>query len=73
MACIRKLYFDLINDFDPYYDESEIHNISNSDMLYNLKEMKNNYTIDDLKDNELLSIYNRINTLIDLFQALKIN
>ncbi len=73
MACIRDLYFDLIADYDDYIDLSELKDISNSEMLYNLIEMKKNFNIDDLKDIELLNIFNRINTLIELFQVLKTN
>lgn len=69
MACIRKLYFDLINDYDAYYDENELHNMSNSEILYNLKEMKKEFE----QYNSIDEFYNRVCTLIELFQALKIN
>mgnify|MGYP003571273082 CR=1 FL=1 len=70
MADIRKLYFDLIDSIYPYAEcyEDIDRNMTESEMLYNLIEMNK----DMLKDEDTKEDRNRINTLIELFQALGI-
>ena len=68
MADIKKLYIDLITDYDPYIDINELLNNSPSEMLYNMIEIQRNNiaSIDDK------AIVNRFNTLIEIFKALGI-
>jgi len=68
MADIKKLYIDLITDYDPYTDINELLNSSPSEMLYNMTEIQRN-NIESIDDK---SIVNRFNTLIELFKALGI-
>ena len=68
MADIKKLYIDLITDYDPYTDINELLNSSPSEMLYNMIEIQRN-NIDSIDDK---AIVNRFNTLIELFKALGI-
>lgn len=68
MADIKKLYIDLITDYDPYTDINELLNSSPSEMLYNMIEIQRN-NIESIDDK---SIVNRFNTLIELFKALGI-
>lgn len=70
MADIRKLYFDLIDSIYPYAEcyEDIDRNMTESEMLYNLIEMNK----DMLKDEDTKEDRNRINTLIEVFQALGI-
>jgi CRISPR/Cas system CSM-associated protein Csm2 small subunit len=70
MADIRKLYFDLIDSIYPYAEcyEDIDRNMTESEMLYNLIEMNK----DMLKDEDTKEDRNKINTLIELFQALGI-
>ena len=70
MADIRKLYFDLIDSIYPYAEcyEDIDRNMSESEMLYNLIEMKK----DMINDSDTIEDRNRINTLIELFRALGI-
>lgn len=75
MADIRKLYIDLIQDYDPYTDIHEHNNLSNSAMLYNLQNLQKDFLcLVDFADFSKASIdlLNRCNTLIDLFEALGI-
>jgi len=66
MADIRKLYIDFISDLDPFTDITEHENMSIKSMLYNLNEIKKNWNFEPSDP-----LYNRINTLIDLFTILK--
>lgn len=68
MADIKKLYIDLITDYDPYTDINELLNSSPSEMLYNMMEIQRN-NIESIDDE---AIVNRFNTLIELFKALGI-
>lgn len=68
MADIKKLYIDLITDYDPYTDINELLNNSPSEMLYNMMEIQRN-NIESIDDK---AIVNRFNTLIELFKALGI-
>jgi hypothetical protein len=68
MADIKKLYIDLITDYDPYTDINELLNSSPSEMLYNMIEIQRN-NIESIDDE---AIVNRFNTLIELFKALGI-
>jgi hypothetical protein len=68
MADIKKLYIDLITDYDPYTDINELLNSSPSEMLYNMIEIQRN-NIESIDDK---AIINRFNTLIELFKALGI-
>lgn len=68
MADIKKLYIDLITDYDPYTDINELLNSSPSEMLYNMIEIQRN-NINSIDDK---AIVNRFNTLIELFKALGI-
>lgn len=68
MADIKKLYIDLITDYDPYTDINELLNSSPSEMLYNMMEIQRN-NIESIDDK---AIVNRFNTLIELFKALGI-
>ncbi len=68
MADIKKLYIDLITDYDPYADINELLNSSPSEMLYNMIEIQRN-NIESIDDK---AIINRFNTLIELFKALGI-
>jgi hypothetical protein len=70
MADIRKLYFDLIKDYDPFEDISEHENMTESEMLYNLEEIAENNDIDNCDTIEEEMIRDRFYTLIDLFHAL---
>jgi hypothetical protein len=70
VADIKQLYFELIQDYDPYEDISEHKKLTVSQMLYNLIEIKkNNFDFIDL---ETMKIYNRFTTLIDIFTSLGI-
>ena len=69
MVDIRKLYFELIQDFDPYEDLSKHENYTESEMLYNMIEIREN----DLESIDDYILVDRFNTLIDLFKALGIN
>lgn len=66
MADIRKLYIDFISDLDPFTDITEHENMSIKSMLYNLNEIKKDWNFAPSDP-----LYNRINTLIDLFTILK--
>ncbi len=68
MADIKKLYIDLITDYDPYTDINELLNSSPSEMLYNMIEIQRN-NIESIDDK---AIINRFYTLIELFKALGI-
>ena len=68
MADIKKMYIDLITDYDPYTDINELLNSSPSEMLYNMMEIQRN-NIESINDE---AIVNRFNTLIELFKALGI-
>ena len=68
MADIKKLYIDLITDYDPYTDINELLNSSPSEMLYNMMEIQRN-NIESIDDEAMV---NRFNTLIELFKALGI-
>lgn len=70
MADIKQLYFELIQDYNPFEDISEHEKLTASQMLYNLIEIKkNNFDYIDL---ETMKIYNRFTTLIDIFTSLGI-
>lgn len=70
MADIKQLYFELIQDYNPFEDMNEHKNINLSQMLYNLIEIKkNNFDFIDL---DTMKIYNRFTTLIDIFESLGI-
>lgn len=70
----RQLYFELLHDYDPYADTSDLNNdISDSEMLYNLIEIRDNNGIENCDNEEEQLIYERFLTLIDLFKALGIN
>ena len=68
MSDIKQLYIELISDFDPYGDITEHETLTESEMLYNLQEIRNNFTYIDYDE----TIIKRFNTLIDLFIALGI-
>lgn len=68
MADIKKMYIDLITDYDPYTDINDLLNSSPSEMLYNMIEIQRN-NIESIDDK---AIVNRFNTLIELFKALGI-
>lgn len=68
MADIKKLYIELIHEYDPFDDIEEHKKYNTSQMLYNLIEIKNNNF--DYIDEESFKIYNRFKTLIDIFQSL---
>lgn len=70
MADIKKLYIELIQDYDPFEDITEHEHLNNNQMLYNLIEIKKNNF--NYIDKSTLTIYNRFKTLIDIFQALGI-
>lgn len=75
MADIKKLYIELIQDYDPYIDIQEHVNISSSAMLYNLLNLQKDFKcLVDFSNYEKSSIdlLNRCNSLIDIFQALGI-
>lgn len=75
MADIKKLYIELIQDYDPYIDIQEHNNISSSAMLYNLLNLQKDFTcLVDFSDYSKSSIdlLNRCNSLINIFQALGI-
>ena len=67
----RQLYFELIHDYDPYIDIDQ--NISDSEMLYNLIEIRDNNGIENCDNEEEQLIYERFLSLIDLFKTLGIN
>lgn len=69
MIDTRQLYIDLISDYDPYCNISEHENLSESEMLYNLIEMKENNGIENIESEEDQYIFDRFNTLIALFHA----
>lgn len=70
MADIKQLYFELIQDYNPFEDMNEHKNLNLSEMLYNLIEIKkNNFDFIDL---DTMKIYNRFTTLIDIFTSLGI-
>ena len=69
MIDTRQLYIDLISDYDPFSDISEHENLSESDMLYNLIEMKENNGLENIETEEDQYIFDRFNTLIALFKA----
>lgn len=68
MADIKKLYIELMQDYDPFDDIEEHKKYTTSQMLYNLIEIKNNNF--DYIDEESFEIYNRFKTLIEIFQSL---
>lgn len=73
MADIRKMYFDLVSDIYPYaecYDESPNGKETESEMLYNLINMRNDFVFP--VDDDMKTDFNRINTLIDIFTSLSI-
>ena len=77
MADIRKMYLDLISDYTGFESDLDYHkNLSNENMLYSLKVIKENNFDNDLEnlenDKPLQSIYNRFCTLISIFESLGI-
>lgn len=73
MADIRKLYFDLLNDYDPFHENEEVdYNISESQMLYNLLEIKKNNGIENYDNEQEKKIYYRFISLINVMQLLGI-
>ena len=68
----RQLYFELIHDYDPYADTSDL-DISDSEMLYNLIEIRDNNGIENCDNEDEQLIYERFLNLIDLFKSLGIN
>lgn len=68
----RQLYFELIHDYDPYSDTNDP-DISDSEMLYNLIEIRDNNGIENCDNEEEQLIYERFLELIDLFKTLGIN
>lgn len=73
MIDTRKLYIELITDYDPYCDISEHEKLSDSEMLYNLLEIKENNGIENIDTEEEQLIYDRFIALIDLFKAQGVN
>ena len=73
MADIRKLYLELIHDYAPYEDMTEHESMTECEMLYNLIEIRENNDIDIIDNEDDQIIYDRFNTLIDLFKALGYN
>lgn len=67
MADIKNLYIEFISSLCPFEDMEEHNNISFSDMLYNLIEIKKDF---NYIDRETMAMYNRLNTLIDIFKSL---
>lgn len=67
----RQLYFELIHDYDPYIAIDQ--NISDSEMLYNLIEIRDNNGIENCDNEDEQLIYERLLNLIDLFKSLGIN
>ena len=75
MADIKKLYIELIQDYDPYTDINEHVNLTDSGMLYNLLNLQKDFDcLVDFSDfsESAIDLLNRCNTLIDIFQALGI-
>ena len=72
MIDIRKLYIDLIQDYDPYSDISEHENLTESEMLYNLIQIKENNGIENIETEDDQYIYDRFLSLIGLFKAQEI-
>ena len=73
MIDIRKLYIDLIQDYDPYSDISEHENLTESEMLYNLIQIKENNGIENIESEDDQYIYDRFLSLIGLFKAQEIS
>lgn len=69
MADIKKLYLELITDYDPFTDINEHKKLELCEMLYNLEEIKKN----DLEESDDYILINRFNTLIELFHVLGYN
>lgn len=65
----RKLYIDLIQDYDPYSDISEHENLTESEMLYNLIQIKENNGIENIESEDDQYIHDRFLSLIGLFKA----
>ena len=73
MIDYRQLYIDLIHDYDPFTDISEHENLTDSEMLYNLIEIRDNNELDSFIHEEDVYIFNRFNELISLFEQLGIS
>lgn len=69
MIDVRKLYIELISDYEPFEDISEHENLTESEMLYNLIEIKENNGIENIETEEDQYIYDRFLSLIALFKA----